>query len=104
MAGLNCGTPSLIAWPVISKGIDVFVAVDDDRAREAMLLLAEAGIVSGESGAAGVAGLLDLARDGGLPADSEVLTVSTEGATDPDAYADIVGASAEEIERRATAR
>jgi diaminopropionate ammonia-lyase len=104
MAGLNCGTPSLIAWPVISKGIDVYVAVDDDRAREAMRLLAEAGIVSGETGAAGVAGLLDLAGDGGLPADSEVLTVSTEGATDPAAYAEIVGAPAEEIERRAAAR
>src|SRR5947209_8759176 len=24
MAGLNCDTPSLIAWPIISKGIDLF--------------------------------------------------------------------------------
>ncbi|HEV8683540.1 MAG TPA: diaminopropionate ammonia-lyase [Actinomycetota bacterium] len=96
MAGLNCGTPSSVAWPEVSSGIDVFVAVENDRAFEAVRAMAESGIVSGETGAAGLAGLLEL-RGGGkqdaMPnADEEtrVLLISTEGATDPDAYRRIV--------------
>lgn len=106
MAGLNCGTPSLIAWPSVSQGIDVFVAVDDERAREAMRLLARAGIVSGESGAAGLAGLLELVASPdtadvrellGLGSSTNVLVISTEGATDPTAYRAIVGRNAEDV-------
>jgi diaminopropionate ammonia-lyase len=99
MAGLNCGTPSPVAWPVLRSGIDQFVAVDDEWAREAMRLLAASGIVAGESGAAGLAGLLAL-RHGGHPesagdslridSTSSILLFNTEGATDPDAYARIV--------------
>ena len=33
MAGLNCGTVSRVAWPVVSRGVDVFVAVDDADGR-----------------------------------------------------------------------
>lgn len=100
MAGLNCGTPSLIAWPTVSRGIDVYVAVPDERAQEAMRLLARAGVVSGESGAAGLAGLLEVVRSPdtaparellALEPSSRVLVLSTEGATDPGAYLEIVG-------------
>jgi diaminopropionate ammonia-lyase len=63
MAGLNCGTPSSVAWPLMREGMDVFVAVPDERAVAAMRMLADDGIVSGESGAAGVAGLLALCGD-----------------------------------------
>lgn len=91
MAGLNCGNASLIAWPVISRGIDVLVTIDDEPAREAMRLLADAGVVSGESGAAGLGGLLWARETLSLPADATVLLVSTEGATDPQAYEQIVG-------------
>ncbi len=56
-----------------------------------MRLLARDGIVSGESGAAGLAGLLDRREQLGLDATSTVLTISTEGATDPVGYAAIVG-------------
>jgi diaminopropionate ammonia-lyase len=56
MAGLNCGQPSLVAWPTVSRGIDVLVAVDDEPAREAMRLTAASGIVSGETGAEGAPG------------------------------------------------
>ena len=91
MAGLNCGSPSVVAWPTISKGIDVFVEIEDDWAREAMRMLAGAGIVSGETGAAGLAGLLALAREGyrdelGLAEEARVLVFNCEGATDPEAY------------------
>jgi diaminopropionate ammonia-lyase len=95
MAGLNCATPSLIAWPVISRGIDAYVAVPDARVPEAMRLLADDGIVAGETGAGGLAGMLALASDPqteparrslGLDASTRVLLLCTEGATDPGAY------------------
>ena len=52
MAGLNCGTVSVVAWPAVSRGVDVFVAVGDDDAERAMRDLANIGIVAGETGAA----------------------------------------------------
>src|SRR5204862_3091860 len=57
MAGLNCGTVSPVAWPVVSRGVDVFVAVGDGAAEQAMRDLATVGIVAGETGAAALAGL-----------------------------------------------
>ena len=57
MAGLNCGTVSLIAWPTVLAGVDVFVAVDDAAAEQAMRDLAALGVVAGETGAASLAGL-----------------------------------------------
>jgi diaminopropionate ammonia-lyase len=98
MAGLNCGLPSLIAWPVVSARTDHFVAIDDDVVADTMSALADDGIVSGESGAAGAAGLLAVARHDaglaarvGLVAGATVLVVNTEGATDPDNYARVTG-------------
>ena len=32
MSGLNCGTPSALAWPVLSKGLDAAIAVSDVQA------------------------------------------------------------------------
>ena len=102
MAGLNCGQPSPVAWPTISRGIDLFLAIDDDAARAAMRALAGVGIVAGETGAAGLGGLLALVRATGpdertalgLNPQSRVLLFNTEGATDPDAYASVIGQGA----------
>jgi diaminopropionate ammonia-lyase len=103
MSGLNCGKPSLAAWPVVSRGIDVLCAIDDEPAREAMRLTAASGIVSGETGAAGLGGLLELLRDEGgseartalgIDAQTRVLLFNCEGATDPDSYRRIVGRAA----------
>ena len=95
MAGLNCGTPSLIAWPIMRDGIAVFVAVDDARALDAMRALGADGIVSGETGASGAAGLMAVMAShreaAGLDADARVLLLSTEGATDPAFYERITG-------------
>ncbi len=99
MAGLNCGRPSLVAWPIVSQGIDAFIAVADERAREAMRALARAGIVAGETGAAALAGLLELLtgaesvryRDAlQVTATTRALILVTEGATDPHSYDRIV--------------
>jgi diaminopropionate ammonia-lyase len=92
MAGLNCGTPSPIAWPLLASGIDRFVAIDEARVAPAMRALAAAGVESGESGAAGLAGLMTLAERFGLDLRGRrAFVISTEGATDPAAYAAIVG-------------
>jgi diaminopropionate ammonia-lyase len=100
MAGLNCGTPSTAAWPLLRDGVDAYVAVEDEQARQAMRHLASEGVVSGESGAASAAGLVELmtgkgsepVRDAmGIGPRSRVLLISTEGATDPVSYRSIVG-------------
>jgi diaminopropionate ammonia-lyase len=96
MAGMNCATPSHAAWPSLRDGLTGCVAVSDEEARTAMRDLASWHIVAGDCGAAPLAALRALVRDpacgalaaaAGLGRDSRVLMVSTEGATDPDAYA-----------------
>jgi diaminopropionate ammonia-lyase len=97
MAGLNCGTASTVAWPWLRRGLDGIVTVPDERAVEGMRTLAAEGVVAGETGAAGVAGLLELASDTemrdavGLAATARVLLLSTEGATDPESWQQLVG-------------
>jgi len=94
MSGLNCGRLSLVAWPTVFRGIDLLVAIDDEPAHEAMRLAADSGVVSGETGAAGLGGLLEILRTGGAEArrtlgigrETRVLLFNCEGATDPDAY------------------
>lgn len=90
MAGLNCGTPSLTAWPDLLSGLRYVVAIDDEDAEAGMRALADANVISGESGAAGLAGLLAFGTEIGLSPTDQVLVISTEGATDPVAYRRIV--------------
>ncbi len=97
MAGLNCATPSLIAWPIVSRGFDLYLAVDDARVPRAMRILARDGIVSGETGAAALAGMLAIAevlapsrQALALAPSASVLLFCTEGATDPVAYERLV--------------
>ena len=60
-------------------------------------------IVSGESGGAGLAGLIRAAADKkmraalGLDWDSRVLIINSEGATDPGRYAELVGMVPQEV-------
>jgi diaminopropionate ammonia-lyase len=104
MAGLDCPTPSLLAWPLLRDSFDLFLAISDDYALDAMRrFYYPAGndprVISGESGAAGLAGLTALltdpelvpARDEvGINRDSRILLINTEGATDPDHFAKVV--------------
>jgi len=95
MAGLNCGAVSVVAWPAVSAGVDVFVAIDDAAAERAMRELAGLGVVAGETGAASLAGLRALVEHAGEPTveltGKHALVLCTEGATDPVAYERIVG-------------
>ena len=104
MAGLACGEPSILAWRILDQGADAFMTITDKAAADAMRTLAELGVVGGESGVAGLAGLIKAAGDPRLrqalklDAGSRVLCYGTEGATDPEVYRSIVGRSAEEVE------
>ena len=57
MTGLYCGTVSSLAWPYLAGGLDAAIAVTDDEARRAAADLGAAGISSGPSGAASLAGV-----------------------------------------------
>lgn len=84
MAGLNCGTPSYLAWPDLQKGLAGAVVVDDDAAADAIAELAPLGVDAGPCGAASLAALRILSADPvrarlGLNPDSTVLLLNTEG-------------------------
>ncbi|TAJ30846.1 diaminopropionate ammonia-lyase [Bosea sp. (in: a-proteobacteria)] len=108
MAMLECYEPSPIALRVLYRAADAFMTATDADAVEAMNRLArptagDSAIVAGESGAAGLAGLLAAMRDPEartalkLDARSRVLLINTEGATDPARYAELVGLSPEQV-------
>ena len=111
MAGLSCGEPSLVAWPLLAVGTHYFMRLDDDAALATMGRLAagEGGdtpVVGGESGVAGLAGLLAVcgdrqaARRLGLDQHARVLVFGTEGDTDAELYTRIVGESGDQVRAR----
>jgi diaminopropionate ammonia-lyase len=86
------------------------MTVEEDSAPEAMRRLAsplagDPAIVAGESGGAGLAGLLTVLRDPhlaasiGLGPQARVLVINTEGATDPALYEQIIGRSPQAVLR-----
>lgn len=94
MECLRCGEASAIALPIISAAADAFVAIDDEWCARAMRML-HPTIAAGASGACGLASLLAVLQDetlralreaSRLNANSRVLVIVTEGATDPDLY------------------
>lgn len=102
MAMLECYEPSLVAWPILARQADAFMAVDEEDAIATMRRLAvpHAGdppLVAGESGCVGVAGLVRAAGDPawrtaiGLDERARVLAFITEGATDPVQYRALTG-------------
>lgn len=78
MAGLNCGTPSAAAWPVLRAGVDAAVTVDDAQAAQAVRDLEAHGVDSGPCGASTLAGVRAWVDAHPLPADATVLLLSTE--------------------------
>jgi diaminopropionate ammonia-lyase len=85
MAGLNCGTVSGTAWPVLRSGCDAAVTVDDDATLRAVDHLGRLGVSSGPSGAATLAGVRAVLTDPDrraaldLPEGATVVLLSTEG-------------------------
>jgi diaminopropionate ammonia-lyase len=88
MSGLNCGTPSRLAWPYLRDGLDAAVAVANSEAAAAARDLASYGIPAGPCGGAALAGVrAALTGEGArarraalaLDADATVVLLSTEG-------------------------
>lgn len=85
MAGMNCGTVSSLAWPVLREGCDAAVVVTDEDALRASTDLADLGISSGACGAATLAGVREALHDPSrrcdldLSGDAVVVLLSTEG-------------------------
>ncbi|WP_344042667.1 diaminopropionate ammonia-lyase [Nocardioides panacihumi] len=85
MAGMNCGTPSRLAWPTLAAGIDSAVSVSDDECRRAVADLDDLGQDVGPCGASTLAGVRQAvaSRDRrdllGLDEESVVVLISTEG-------------------------
>jgi diaminopropionate ammonia-lyase len=100
MLCLACETPSTTAWPMLRARLAHALAIDDALAVAAMRRLADPedrpAMVAGESGAAAFGALLGVCADPalraalGLTAQSRVVVLVTEGATDPDSYRRLV--------------
>jgi diaminopropionate ammonia-lyase len=88
MAGLNCETPSMLAWPCLRAGLDAALAITDAESIAAAHELAGYGIPAGPCGAASLAGTLAALTGDGADArraalaigpDTTVVLLSTEG-------------------------
>ncbi|KAF9516478.1 hypothetical protein BS47DRAFT_1340818 [Hydnum rufescens UP504] len=88
MAGLNCGTPSTLAWPDLLAGVDASTAVTDEETLQAMSNLHNMGVDSGPCGAATLAAAREVLggdvnvekrKQLGLDETSTVVLISTEG-------------------------
>lgn len=99
MAGLNCGTVSMIAWPALRR-MDAFSSIGDEHAEWGVRRLAELGLDRGACSG----GVLGAARELltgehaprfrealGIGADASVLLFLTESVTDPEHFERIVG-------------
>ena len=87
MAGLNAGTVSAAAWPVLRDRVAAAVAVPDDSALDAGGELHSAGVAAGPCGGAALAGLQRALADPGarealgVDGGSCVVVLSTDGAS-----------------------
>jgi diaminopropionate ammonia-lyase len=96
MAGLNAGTASQLAWPVLRDRFDGFVAIDDGWAEEGMRRLAALGVRAGEVSGGTVGAALALCEDGhardalAIKPGTTIFLLLTEGLTDPAGWARVV--------------
>jgi diaminopropionate ammonia-lyase len=90
MAGLNCGTPSLIAWPTLRDGLDGVIALEDEHALAGVRSLADEGLAVGECSGVAVAAARELLAGADaqlhrarlrIGPDASVLLFATEGVT-----------------------
>ena len=81
MNGMNCGTSSMIAWPVMRDGVHAAVTVTDMESHECVQYLQAQNVNAGPCGAATLAALRKLCAETKLPnkKDTVVVLFSTEG-------------------------
>ena len=106
MAGLRNREVSPPAFRSLLPNVDLFMAIGDGWAHEAMRSLAhphhgDPAIAAGASGAAALGGVIALCRDDslqaarrtlGVGAASHALTIVSEGVTDPEVWASVTAA------------
>lgn len=104
MAGLACGEPNPLGWPLLRHCVHQFISCEDAVSALGMRVLGnplgdDPRIISGESGAVGLGVLAavhyhprrqQLRQQLKLDSDSVVLLLSTEGDTDVAHYRDVV--------------
>ena len=104
MAGLACGEPNLIGWPILRDVPCGYISCDDFVSANATRILAnpvsgDNSVEAGESGSVGI-GLIELLANHtafdrlrqalDIGPDSKLLCFNTEGATDPINYREIL--------------
>ena len=101
MAGLNCGTPCGVVWPVLRDCSAAFCTCRDEVTEQGMQAFAkpigtDPAVISGESGAVTYGLLLEilqsdtLRKQFGIQNDSVIFLINTEGDTDPEGYKRVV--------------
>ena len=109
MAGLNCGSVSTLAWNILKNGLIGSISISDKLSEEAMTTLAypvsgDPVIISGESGASGLAALIGLCKTHEfnnfnekicLNKTSSVLVINSEGDTDQSNYKRVMAGNIE---------
>lgn len=84
LCGMNCGTVSAAAWPILKAGLDASITISDTEAHEALVYLKSMGVMAGPCGAATLAALRYVAQVNPealyLSPDSEVILICSEGA------------------------
>lgn len=104
MAGLSCGEVSQLAWDVLSNCIDDVITLGDDQVAPAMRLFADAEmsdekIEAGECAVPGALALMAVCADAELKAqlnitaDSHILLLGCEGATDQQVYQQLLAST-----------
>ncbi|MEP4031850.1 diaminopropionate ammonia-lyase [Roseibium polysiphoniae] len=101
MAGLSCGEPSEVAWSVLASQTSGFLTIPEEVVAPTVRMLASfepesARVQAGESGVAGLCGLICAATQPnlraalGLNESSRVVLIGSEGVTDPVIYDQII--------------
>ncbi|MBN1386862.1 MAG: diaminopropionate ammonia-lyase [Bacteroidales bacterium] len=104
MAGLNCSTASSIAWDIIHSSAMASISISDSSVIKTIKKLyypsgSDQRIISGESGAAGLAGFMEIMESEefkplqehlDISDKTNVLVFNTEGSTDPVSFNDII--------------
>ena len=97
MAGLNAGSVSKLAWPVLRDRFDAFCTIGDELAEEGMRRLAAIGVHAGEVSGGSIGAALALSqeeearRELAVNEKSACFLLLTEGLTDPSAWKRVVG-------------
>lgn len=93
VAGLDCGTVSSTAWPILSEGFRASLTVSDFEARSASVYLESQGLSVGPCGASTAAALIRLSAGDkvrlGINSNSVIVLPCTEGAREYDPPLDV---------------